>query len=295
MPIDVESAEQFILANARLLERHRMAVLLHDSPVSPVLATIRAYRNPDGGYGHALEPDVRAPESEPASTLHALEVLAEIDALDDPMVRDALAWIATIADLDGGVPFVMPTAALAPHAPWMVPTTGGSQLTFALAAVLSQVGAGDRWLRLATEWCWAKIARPDELDAYLVKYSLAFLDTVPDELRAAAAIESLRARIGADGSMRVAGGTDNERLTPLALSPRPNARSRVLFTEKQIAADLDALERAQHADGGWRFDWLGWSEGQSVEWRGVVTLLALATLRAHGRIELPRRELQSSG
>jgi hypothetical protein len=293
MPIDVESAEQFVLANARLLDRHRMAVLLHDGPVSPVLATLRAYRNPDGGFGHALEPDVRDPESEPASTLHALEVLAEIDALDDPMVTDALAWIATIADLDGGVPFVMPTAARAPHAPWMVPSAGGSQLTFALAAVLSQAGAGDRWLRLAADWCWAKIARPDELDAYQVKYSLAFLDTAPDEHRAAAAVERLRARIGSDGSMRVAGGTDDERLTPLALSPRPGARSRALFTAEQIDADLEALERAQQADGGWRFDWLGWSEGQSVDWRGLVTLHALAALRAHGRSDLPRDDPQS--
>jgi hypothetical protein len=59
-----------------------------------------------------LEPDVRAPESEPASTLHALEVLAEIGMLEDPMVADAAAWIGTIADVDGGVPFVLPT-----HAP----------------------------------------------------------------------------------------------------------------------------------------------------------------------------------
>ena len=46
--------------------------------LTAVLATLRAYRNRDGGFGHALEPDVRAPESEPASTLHGLEVLGEI-------------------------------------------------------------------------------------------------------------------------------------------------------------------------------------------------------------------------
>jgi hypothetical protein len=51
----------------------------------------------------------------------------------------------------------------------------------------------------------------------------------------------------------------------------------------QIEADLDALQDGQQDDGGWMFDWLGWSPGQSVEWRGIVTLRALATLRAHGR------------
>src|SRR5215510_14808730 len=74
MPVDIAAAERFIHANARLLERHRLAVLLYGAPVAPVLEALRAYRNPDGGFGHALEPDVRAPDSEPASVLQALEV-----------------------------------------------------------------------------------------------------------------------------------------------------------------------------------------------------------------------------
>ena len=284
MPIDVDAAEQFILANARLLDRHRTAWLLHGASPAPILAALRAYRNPDGGFGHALEPDVRAPQSEPASTLHGLEVLAEIGALDDPMVTDAVAWIGRIAEPDGGVPFVMPTAADSPHAPWMVPSEGGSQLTFGLVAALAEIGGAVPWLERATEWCWDRVARPDELDAYQVKYCLVFLDAVPDGARAVAAIERLRARIGTDGSLRVAGGTEDERLTPLSFSPRPGSRSRALFTDSQIESELDLLERGQQGDGGWTFDFLGWSEGQSVEWRGIVTLLALATLSAHGRI-----------
>ena len=285
MPIDVAAATRFILANARLLERHRMAVLLDDAPVAPVLATLRAYRNPDGGLGHALEPDVRGPESEPASTLHGLEVLAEAGALGDPMVAGAAAWIGQIVGADGGVPFVMPPAALHPHAPWMVPTAGGSQLTFGLTAVLSEAGIGDPWLERATGWCWARVERPDELDGYLLKYALVFLDAASDARRAAAAIERLRPRLGEDGSIPVTGGTADERLTPLALSPHPGARSRALFTAAQIDADLDELERGQREDGGWTFDWLGWSEGQAAEWRGIVTLLALARLAEHGRID----------
>ncbi len=288
MTVDVDAATRFILANARLLERHRMAVLLEAGPVSPVVATLRAYRNPDGGFGHALEPDVRGGESEPAATLHALEVLAEVGALGDPMAGDATAWISLIAGPDGGVPFVMPEAAVHPHAPWMVPTPAGSQLTFGLVAVLSEAGAGDPWLQAATEWCWAEVARPEELGGYLVKYALVFLDAVPDEPRAAAAIERLRGRLGRDGSIPVTGGAEDERLTALALSPRPRARSRALFTMEQIDRDLARLEQGQREDGGWTFDWLAWSEGQSAEWRGIVTLLALSTLAAHGRIDLPR-------
>ncbi len=203
MPIDVDAAERFALENARLLDRHRLAVLLHGAPVAPVLAALRAYRNPDGGFAHALEPDVRGPESEPASTLRALEVLEEIGKSEDPMVADA---------------------------------------------------------------------------------ALDFLDRAPDRARATAAVEVLRSKIGSDGSIPVPGGTEDERLTPLTLSSRPGARSRALFTDPQIEADLDRLEQGQRSDGGWMFDWLEWSPGQSVEWRGTVTVQALATLSAHRRI-----------
>ena len=284
MSVNVVAAERFVLVNARLLDRHRLAVLLHGAPVAPVLDALRAYRNPDGGFGHALEPDVRAPESDTASTLHALAVLDQVGAREDPMVSDAAAWLATVAEPDGGVPF-LPAQ---PRAPFLRPSDGSSFLTFALAGALWRAGSGEPWLRRATDWCWAKLERPDELDAYAVKSALDLLDAVPDERRAGEAIERLRPKLGPDGSMRVSGGIENERLTPLALSGRPGARSRVLFTDDQIDADLDLLEDEQQDDGGWTFDWLGWSPGQSVECRGVMTLRALIRLAAHGRIELPR-------
>ncbi len=284
MPVDIPAAERFVHANARLLDRHRLACLLHGSPAAPVLDALRAYRNPDGGFGHALEPDVRAPGSEPAATLHALEVLAGIDALDDPMVAGAAAWIGSIAEPDGGVPFVMPTAADHPHAPWMTPSPGGSFLTFALAGALWEGGSDDPWLARGTEWCWARLERPEELSAYAVKFALGFLDAVPDGPRAEAAVERLRPKLRPDGTIAVSGGTEDEKVTPLGLSQRPDGRSRALFTDGQIEADLDRLEHGQQEDGGWTFEWLAWSPGQTVEWRGALTLGALIRLRGHGRL-----------
>jgi hypothetical protein len=286
MPTDIAAAESFVHANARLLDRHRLAVLVHGAPVEPVLDALRAYRNPDGGFGHALEPDVRAPGSEPSATLHALEVLAEVGRLGDPMVAGAAAWVAAIAEPGGGVPFVMPTAAAHPHAPFIKPAPGGSFLTFALAGVLWRAGSDEPWLARATDWCWAELDRSDESGAYPVKFALEFLDAVPDEQRARAAIERFRRQLEPDGSIPVPGGAEDERLTPLTLSGRPGARSRALFTDEQVEADLVRLEREQQDDGGWTFDWAAWSPGQTAECRGLVTLLALAKLHAHRRIEL---------
>jgi hypothetical protein len=284
MPIDIDAAERFIHANGRVLDRHRLAVVLHGAPVGPVLDALRAYRNGDGGFGHGLEPDLRAPESEPACTFHALRVLGQVGALDDPMVADAAAWVATVAEPDGGVPFAMPTAAAHPHAPFIEPSPGSSFLTFALASVLWEAGWDEPWLHRATDWCWARLDDPDGLGAYGLKFAFEFLDAVPDATRAEAALERLRPNLEPDGSIAVSGGTEDERLTPLVLSERPGARSRALFIREQVETDLDALERRQQDDGGWTFDWTAWSEGQRVETRGLVTLEALVSLRAHGRL-----------
>ena len=286
MPIDIHAAERFALANARLVDRHRVAVLLHDAPVAPVLAALRAYRNPDGGFGHALEPDIRDPESQPACTVHALEILSEVGALDDPMVAEAAAWAGQVAEPDGGLPFVLDTPTGGPRAPFLAnaSSSGGSFLTFALAGPLLEAGVADPWLERATAWCWERLDGDERPDAYGVRAALIFLDAVPDADRAREAIERLRPNLEPDGSIPVRGGIEGERLTPLKLSGRPGARSRALFTDEQIEADLDRLEREQREDGGWDFDWLAWSPGQTVDCRGAVTLLALATLRAHGRL-----------
>ena len=50
-----------------------------------------------------------------------------------------------------------------------------------------------------------------------------------------------------------------------------------------IAAHLDALAAGQREDGGWTFNWVAWSPAAEADWRGALTVDALATLRAHGR------------
>lgn len=291
MSVDLAAAERFLLTNGRVLERHRLAVLLHAGPADRVLAALRPYRNPDGGFGHALEPDARGAHSEPLSTQSALDALDEVGALQDPMVADALTWIASVALPDGGVPFALPAVLDVPHAPWVVPGTSGSHLTFAFAALAHRArwsfGAETEtqtWINRADAWSWSRLEDPRDLAAYDVKFGLEFLDATPDDERARAAVARIAPLLRADGTLPVPGGTEGEQLTALTLSPRPGTRSRALFTVEAIDGELDRLEAGQQPDGGWTFDWGTWSPAQAVEWRGLVTLSALTTLLAHGRV-----------
>ena len=69
-----------------------------------------AYRNGDGGFGHALEPDGRTPDSQPAAVEVALRILNEADAWDDELVRGALDWLQQTAPAEGGAVFVAPAS-----------------------------------------------------------------------------------------------------------------------------------------------------------------------------------------
>jgi hypothetical protein len=285
--IDIGAARRFIYDDARLLERHRLAVLLDDAPRTRVLDALRPYRNDDGGWGHALEPDLRGPDSQVSGALSALEVLAEVGADADPavlpLVTETADWLASVALPDGRAPQVLPTAADHPAAPWMQPNESGF-LTFAIAARLWELGVEHPWLDAATAWCWGQLDAEAAVDGYTVLFALNFLDAVPEPDRVAAGVERLRPALRHDGTIAVEGGQDDEQLRPLQLSARPGSPSRALFSEAQISAELDRLESEQLDDGGWDFEFLHWSPGQTVEWRGLVTLGALRTLRLHARL-----------
>ncbi len=283
MPFDRPAAENFIWSAARLVDRHRYALLFASGPSEAVVEALRGYRNPNGGFGHALEPDLRCPSSQPAPTLYALEILNEARAADGELAQGARRWIARIAEADGAIPSVLPGFEDYPHAPWFQPEPG-SMLTHALAAALHADGVrNDAWLERATSWCWRSIESAEQPRGYWLKFALSFLDAVPDEPRARAAIARLATRVDST-AVSPLGGTEGEALRALDLSPHPRSRSRELIGEEQIEAHLDALESEQQEDGGWMFDWRAWSPAQTNDWRGNVTLRALIWLRENGRL-----------
>ena len=62
---DVEAAHRFLAASGRVLDRRRFERLFLGGEARPVRDAVAAYRNPDGGFGHGLEPDERTPASQP--------------------------------------------------------------------------------------------------------------------------------------------------------------------------------------------------------------------------------------
>jgi len=67
MTTSLSAANSFMATHGRLLDRRRFQLLLGDNNPDTVQAALDAHRNPDGGYGWGLEPDLRAAESQPGA------------------------------------------------------------------------------------------------------------------------------------------------------------------------------------------------------------------------------------
>jgi hypothetical protein len=283
---DLDAAADFIWRHARLLDRHRFAHLFLGAPGEPVVRALRAHVNPDGGAGHALEPDVRGPASQPSGVQHLLEMLGEAGAPDDPMVGDACEFLVSITREDGGLPFVLPSVADHPHAPWWQAADASSLTqTAANAAALHELGARHGWLEGATGFCWERIEAGRVEGAYDARFAVAFLDAVPDAARAEAALDRLGPQLVDAGLVALEPGQAGElTFTALEYSPAPEARSRRMFPADAVESALDALAAGQQDDGGWTFAWPEWSPAATLDWRGYLTVEALKVLRANGRL-----------
>ena len=131
-----------------------------------VLAAVDGYRNPDGGYGWGLEPDLRSRTSQPGGALHAFEVFADIaPATTGGRPSCATGWTRSPSP-DGGLPFALPVpdpAACAPFWAAPTPTESSLQITAIVAATAHRVAAADPavaghpWLARATEYCLAAV------------------------------------------------------------------------------------------------------------------------------------------
>ena len=113
----VDAARDFLQREGRIVERRLFAVLLDGASPGPVVDAVRAHRNDDGGFGHAMEPDKRVPASQPLDVEHALETLDAASAWDDGLAAGACDFLASIAAPDGSVPLLLPSALEFPQSP----------------------------------------------------------------------------------------------------------------------------------------------------------------------------------
>jgi hypothetical protein len=280
---DLPLAQQFLAAHGRILDRRRFERLFLGGDAAPVRDAVAAYRNPDGGFGHGLEPDGRTPGSQPAATEQALRILDQADAWDDDLVRGACDQLAATAPPEGGAVFVDPNVEGWPHAPWWQPSQGASLVsTGQILGSLLRRGVEHPWVDGASELMWHLLDGLDDPGAYELYGAVRFLEAAPDRERARAGLERVAPAIV--DVVTLDPDAPGEVHGPLGFAPHPDSPARALFDDATIAAHLDHLAAGQREDGGWTFNFPAWSPAAEADWRGAVTVDALHTLRRNDRL-----------
>jgi hypothetical protein len=290
VPSDTLAAGRaFLEREGRLIERRLAATLFDGAPAAGVIDTLRGYRNPDGGFGHGLEPDKRCPDSLPVDVEGAFDIMLVAGAVDEAMVLYACDWLATVAASDGAVPLSFPVMEGHPRAEhWSDWTyTPGLNPTAGLAGRLHRMGVTHPWLDRATDWCWHRLDQGFDEDAHALREVLVFLAHVSDRARAEAVGASVAGWLAKAQWYRADPEDPSYGVTPLDLAPEPDGPWSHLFDTATIEGHLDRLVRDQQPDGGWAITWEPPGTASTLEWRGILTLWALRVLRAYGRLETP--------
>lgn len=286
----LERAADFIWRNARLVDRRRFAHLFGGAPSAPVVAALRAYQNADGGFGNALEPDKRCPDSQPVDVEVALRMLDDLgDEADwrDPLIDHVIDFLATITTPSGGIPFVLPSVRAYPRAPWWEADDNppaSPNPTAAIVGLLLKHGVRRPWVDRATDYCWQAISEGSTEEVHELATILTFLENAPDRPRAEREFGRIAERLFAARLVELDPEATGYVRKPLDWAPTPTSWCRRLFDDRVIAAHLDALAARQQPDGGWTISWPPMSPLVELEWRGFVTVDALKTLSAYGRL-----------
>jgi hypothetical protein len=301
-------ARDFLRLWARPLDWANFELKFEGGSVEAVLRELGKFQNPDGGFGRALEPDVRTPSSSALCTEMGLRYLAEQDIpADHPMVRDAVKYLLARFDADTQVWRVIPEDANEyPHAPWWHDEAGSLARTFDDFLVIPRAGI------LASLYHYAELVPADWLAAVGERTADDILgldtekfggggDTLVYALRlmeAPGLAEPLKARL--EPRLREVAEAIVARdprswagyaAPPLKLAPTPGAPLTDLLAD-DLQIYLDYLIEQQTPEGTWAPTW-NWGEGYpddwaqaQQEWRGLLTLDALIALRAFGRMDV---------
>ncbi|MFE6406479.1 hypothetical protein ACFVOR_06045 [Streptomyces sp. NPDC057837] len=295
----VGRAERFVWLTARVLEQHLFAHHFRGGPADPVETALDAYRNGDGGYGHALEPDLRGPVSQPLHTARALRVLDAVGRCAGQRVERLCRYLTSVSTADGALPAVHPGQRGYPAAPFVPVVADPPSELLATGPVVGLLHRNDvwhAWLFRATDFCWQAVESLDEAHPCEIEAALAFLDAAPDRSRAEAAADRLGRLVRAQGLVTLdpdddpdtqpvsPGDAPVERRFPYDYARTPHSLARAWFTDEEMTRSLDHLAAQQGEDGGWPVrPRHRWAPAPALEARAIVTIEALRTLGAHGR------------
>jgi len=285
-----ERAQTFIYANARLLDRRRFEFLFEDGSPKTVLHALRAHQNPDGGFGNALEPDIRGPESQPVPTEMALMVMDELGYFDEDLLDGIIRYLRNATLPDGGLPWVSSVGSDYPRSPWWVasvPAQPSVNPTGRILGLLYKQRVRDDfytepWFVKSVEYLWGTLEQNMPQGYHDGVQWVTFLQEAPGQDRAATIWPVLEQWFRKPSTIETDPHATGYVQKILDWAPLSDSYAKQFVASADVEAHLEALVHQQQEDGGWPINFPPLSSGVHMEWRGSITVDRLKTLRSYG-------------
>lgn len=296
-----EASRQYIETTARPLERVRFHQEFDGSSSESVVKALREYQNNDGGFGRALEPDLRTQESSALCTTIALQMLRSARVkLGKEIVSGIIRYLLkTLNQQEWSWRPIPKSAEQSPHAPWWNQANRENAFDgFSLNPTAELLGylydyreqvPGDILSQLS-EKVTNRLSGLEKIEMHDLLCCLRLFQTeyLPGDLWTLIA-RKLPSLIDSTVS-KVPEQWKGYGLRPLQVVDSPESPF-MTGLEGPVAANIDYEISSRNEDGSWTPTWtwggaypdawlLAWRE-----WTSVITLEKLLLLRKFRRIE----------
>lgn len=277
MSINLKRARDFIYSNGTLWERALFAYLFQDGSLEHLHQCLACYRNPDGGWGHSIEHDIRTPDSHPAALEYILGVMVRDLSIPTGSLFDSAShWLESNQNEDGSLK--NPARLLDyPLAPWWK-EWGGQSIPDSITGNLARVGkASPRLLESTQKWAQTnltteKILANDWLFmAYHAHdYYFGIKDFPELDVYRHATLDNIVAL--------AAKAPEKQYPSVFQFASSPDTPVARALPANVLKRCLDYLQDTQQEDGRWL------DEHNLAHWQPYVTILVLSALKRYGRL-----------
>lgn len=291
-------AGNFITNSARPLESAIYAKEFGNGSINTVLMELGKFQNPDGGFGHGMEPDFRLPDSSAISTSVAMQVMSEMSLnKEHPMVKRVMEYLLNSYK----APYMLwepvpPSVSKYPRAVWwewrpaeQCEKTWGNPSAELTGYLYEWPEEKFNQIRSKlTEKAFKKLKNnSDAPEMHEILCYSRMAERLPEKERDR--FRDLLDPLVENAVCRDPGKWFEYNLKPVQVAPAPGSYYHEML-EEEIELNLDFILNSVGADGTWEPGWkwerydADWTKAKS-EWIGIITLDNLRILREYGRIQ----------
>ncbi len=275
MSFDVSKARHFVHQAGTLFERALFSWLFDGGSLERLQQIILCYKNPDNGFGHGFEHDLKAPQSNPLALEYLLSVMKHAGIPPGSILEGTADWLESQMDDDGNLRN-SPAMRDYPMAPWWQ-ESGGQTMPDAIVGNLIHFGyATPSLIRRTKDWVLANYT-PEKIGEnewlFMAYHAVDFffaVDDLPD-------LANFR-RATIDNVVACALQAPAEQYDSIfAFAPTSDSVVAQALPAGLLDRFLDVLSGSQQEDGHWD------DQHNLPQWYPMTTINVLLALRRYGR------------